>query len=653
MTLQKILDLNKISAEDKANFVRRGIIRDDVSPDENMLRLKGYYSQSAMYQSHIKLYMPDFERRDTKQIISFFTDDMIASDLGIAETYYVSLYNLRAALNKVGAVPIPVPILYKSNLFKNAFTKHTFYIGNHIREALNLIHASNKVISVRPTNYSKCLDKFLKGQTMKHPDGVAGNERLQQLYLSECRKIVNECVTKFDFPVFGKKAEQTIKPKEPTLTYETIDYDKLDLRQVYKKKNFKQFLTLCNCADKDHLIDFLMGDGSDTSLAVLAKKVSKLPTAQQVYNNVTSQQPVSTTQQPTKTLTIAEKKQKFKALGDKYFTRPQHPSAYDNKTLTQMFNMETATARAKYKALTGDDGIDSDYYDMMINVCRTDEYATTAQKKIEYVTMHGLIPSDIREEDYDQFTEDYLNSEVERVLPIIQTSFSLWHYYCKNIDKDTLKDESRRAENVQLFLEACDDIRDSDYVNSYVTMPDILAMLNVHPSDQIRYKDKLVSIKSLLALTYNIPEDKILNWSSTGYDNICKYVKIITDFIIASLAAEKARRDEEKLVAAKDSLNLLTLPLYQNLLDSYRESPDDRPWVDNDGKYFPKVRADYEISRCLDEISEIGDPAEAARLNELSYILETFKAELITGDNLPTTDDEYLEQVRAHMVAVG
>jgi len=641
--------LNNISASMRYKLEEKNVLNSEFSDDINFLKLRSYYTESAMFawdKDGFRSYLmyrgtPPTRIADINayNIIKLtIIKDILFSVQMVHEFSGFPVSIIDTEIARQGIIPAHHPMMFQKD---SLFAAKPYYNAKHLIPVLKQLISADmaKHTHTKYSHSDEVMNRFTKGLTIKHPDGQAGVERSLALYRQQCCEIL--------------EPEKVAAPQEPALTYETIDYDKLDLRRIYKKKNFKQFLTLCNCADKDHLIDFLMGDGSDASLAVLAKKVSKLPTMQQLYTGVTIQQLAPTTTQPTKSLTIAEKKQKFKDTAAKYFPPRPQPRDYDGKTLTQMFNMETAAARATYKALTGEDGVDQDYYELLINSCRTSEHATSAQKKIDYVTMQGLIPSDIKEEDYDQFTEDYLNSEVERVLPTIYKRFDLWEYYCKNIDKDTLKDESRRAENVQLFLEACEDIKDGEYVNSYVTVSDMMEMLNVYSTDQIIYQNKQMTIKAFFAAVYKQPEDKVLKWSVSRFENVTTDIKNISNFIISAIASEKSRRAEEKLAAAQGSLDLLTLPFYQGLLDYYKESPDDRPWIDNSGRYTAKTRADYEITRILDEIPEIGDPAEAARLNELSYLLETFKASLTGSEALPDTDEEYIEQLQQHIIAQG
>jgi hypothetical protein len=272
MQINTFLIENSLTSQDKAEFVRTGVLLNSASDDENFMRLRGHYSQAAMTNIVVRDYEAIFpEARCSDKVL--LKPSTIVSDFAVMDATGVDRQALLRSLSKVKAMPIPDFVLQSSNIF-SGWRKHTFYTHDHMLAALNSLRDANRSSTFATTDdpeYAKRAAKYKHGLSLKHPEDFIGLRRCKDLYLSECAKIIKTCREVLNFPIMEETKSQSTVIAQPTLTYATLDYSLLDFRELYRHESFRLMQDIQNAADTKHLVDFILSSGTLDDLRNYAK----------------------------------------------------------------------------------------------------------------------------------------------------------------------------------------------------------------------------------------------------------------------------------------------------------------------------------------------------------------------------------------------
>jgi len=533
-----------------------------------------------------------------------------------------------------------VPVHHQSMSDKNnLFSTATYY---HSKQLLPLVEymynrKDFEEVSICHTHSKEDSKRMKKGIDIRHPEGEDGFNRSFKLYEKQCIDALS------------------VAPIEVKLTYDNLDYEKIDLRKIYTTKHFKDFLKLCNCFDKDPLINFMTGDGSEASLKSQCKIVAKLPSIQNNY--IVSNQ----TQHPSKPKTVAERKEAYELFYTEFIRDDGQIDAFNinpefaGKSLLDTLDHANRFTIRMQETLAKED-IPEWYIDGWVEKSKD---LPTSKNREDFIISKGLIASDIKDVASKKlYSEEFFDADnLERVIPTLsiydkfKSLKSMMEFY------KLLPGLLPRKEHIDKLMFELVEIGESDRYNGlYIPLSDVAAIIKIDQNDKFYYKKESLSFNEMLSRHFNTPLDKFTSVGLSSPSVIVGAIKGINELLEDSNAYKESLKKSEKLAtqqkAAKNNLAKIQAKPYQDYLQVIRDTTgteEEYDWVAN---YDPRKRVKAEIDRVgcmIDDANDEKDVELEKTLKDLRRLLQSFDQRMSKFNAIqPTNDDEYNELLLNH-----
>lgn len=255
--MKSVIKLNKISPTIVDRLLESEFLYNDMSSDETFLRLCFYYQELPLFFNvPEKIRTTYFEQVTCKSLITMLESKQLPLTLiAISEILGIPVKYLEKLAKSLGIRKLVIPtdsILYGMG--------GRFYSPSDIYKLLRRLAGDidNGKISAHESNRHR--SRIITGWELIHPEGTEGIKAARDLVESEFQKLLN--------------------PPTPIqeLSYDNIDYSKLDWRKVCNQTAFKHLRILYACPNNEYLSEYLSAEDADRTdklLAELYEKASK------------------------------------------------------------------------------------------------------------------------------------------------------------------------------------------------------------------------------------------------------------------------------------------------------------------------------------------------------------------------------------------
>lgn len=255
--MKTVITFNSIASTTKYRLFDSGILDDTQSTDFAFLRLRGFYSPAAIFW-----HLPDIQksapRYAPEDVIGFLEKSpILVSDKSMSEMCGADPKELATAIKLLRKKHVKIP---EDNLLYGL--RGNFYKASDMIPVLDNLILSAKTNKIKIFSHdNRNENRFITGLNIQHPHGASGVDSARKLFANECHKLM--------LPAFQ------VKP----LTYDTIDYDKLNWRKVVSHECFTMLKILANHPDNSYLLTCVGEDRPSIELIrrLTEKAVKTLP----------------------------------------------------------------------------------------------------------------------------------------------------------------------------------------------------------------------------------------------------------------------------------------------------------------------------------------------------------------------------------------
>lgn len=258
--MKTVLKLNKVSPTIADRLIDSEYLSPDMSADEVFLRLRFYYQEFPLLLQIPPSLLPSYlEKATCASLINVLsTKPTVVTPTMVSEAIGVQLKYIEKLVKSIGLKKLRIP---PENLLYGFDGK--FYAPQDMIKLLKKLAADIETGRVIPHESNRHVSRILTGLEIMHPEGIDGTNSAKKLFETECQKLLNP------------------PTQDKVLTYETLDYSKLDWRAVCRQPAFKHLRQLYDCPNNEYLSEYLTAGDNERTLKLLSDLAVK---AEKHYN---------------------------------------------------------------------------------------------------------------------------------------------------------------------------------------------------------------------------------------------------------------------------------------------------------------------------------------------------------------------------------
>lgn len=280
--MRNLLRANNFSVPERQRLEYSGAVSKHFTTDVNYIRLRQYFAASSVSTKPLLIAdeYPSPSKADVQKYLT--ASPILLQRSAIVELLRLPPTKVTSEIIHQSIQPIRHPSMSEpSSHFYN--THEPVYSGEDLYKVVVVLMEKRKngmkSMTYRDLNHTK----LLRGLGIRHPEGEAGESRSTADYLKECATILNGC-TQSQTPT----AEDT-----PALTYDNMEYSKINWRMVFGHENFEYLRALKDCGDSTHAINYALNQH-----AVSLKEYAERANASGRHSSASASTSTENTQQP-------------------------------------------------------------------------------------------------------------------------------------------------------------------------------------------------------------------------------------------------------------------------------------------------------------------------------------------------------------------